>query len=191
MTEMTSQVTTTAPDASRDELRSAGRRLPYRELQFSEDGEILVRGPTLFQGYLRQDGSLDPGVDADGWYHTRDLGYRDQDGLLHVVGRKDHLFISGGENIQPEEIEDVLLRLPGVTRAVVVPVPDAEFGERPVAFVDGVPNERLERLASELDGRLSRFKIPDAFYPWPTDGMGSMKVDRARLQRVARKGREK
>jgi O-succinylbenzoic acid--CoA ligase len=191
MTEMTSQVTTTSPGASREQLRSAGRVLPHRELRIADDGEILVRGPTLFQGYLTPDGALDQAVDAEGWYHTRDLGRCGPDGLLYVVGRKDHLFISGGENIQPEEIEALLVEQPGVTRAVVVPVPDAEYGERPVAFVDGIRPERLEQLADELDGRLPRFKIPDAFYAWPADGTEGMKVDRTQLQRLARARRRR
>jgi O-succinylbenzoic acid--CoA ligase len=187
MTEMSSQVTTTGPGATREHLRTAGRLLPYRALCIADDGEILVRGATLFQGYLGSDGVIDAAVGAEGWFHTRDLGWLDEDGRLQVTGRKDHQFISGGENIQPEEVEAALLRLPGVTRAVVVPVPDTEYGERPVAFVDGPPDERLLTLAAELDEELPRFKIPDVVYPWPAGANGRFKLDRQAFRRLAQR----
>jgi O-succinylbenzoic acid--CoA ligase len=134
LTEMASQVTTTAPGAAPEELRTAGRVLPHREVSVSGEGEILVRGETLFAGYV-QGGR--PGVrpGAGGWFRTGDLGRLDGAGRLRVLGRRDNLFVSGGENVRPEEIEEALLRIPGVEEAVVVPVPDPEFGERPVAFV--------------------------------------------------------
>jgi O-succinylbenzoic acid--CoA ligase len=111
------------------------------------------------------------------------------DGYLRVWGRKDNLFISGGENIQPEEIEEALCRLEGVEEAVVVPVPDAEFGNRPVAFVRTAAGE-LEDLARALDPTLPRFKIPVAFHEWP-EGGGGMKVNRRFLrERALRSDRE-
>ena len=180
LTEMASQVTATRRGATREELRTAGRPLPYRELAISGDGEILVRGETLFAGYLDGD-RLDLPLDEDGWFHTKDLGEFDADGNLRVRGRKDNLFISGGENVQPEEIEEALRQLEGIEEAVVVPVPDEEFGQRPVAFVrtDGRGMEP-EALARELELRLPRYKIPLSFYHWPEDvPRGRMKVDRA------------
>ena len=116
LTEMASQVTTTPPGASPGELRTAGRVLPGREVSISGGGEILVRGETLFAGYV--DGEkVDRPLDADGWFHTGDLGDLDEDGYLRVLGRSDNLFISGGENIQPEEIEEALCSLEGVERS--------------------------------------------------------------------------
>jgi O-succinylbenzoic acid--CoA ligase len=91
----------------------------------------------------------------------------------------DYLFISGGENVQPEEIEEALCRLEGIDEAVVVPVPDEEFGARPVAFVRADDGE-VEDLARKLEPVLPRFKIPIFFHPWP-DSAGSMKVDRTAL----------
>jgi O-succinylbenzoic acid--CoA ligase len=178
LTEMTSQVTTTPPDASIEELRTAGRVLPNRQVSISENGEILVRGETLFAGYAEGE-ELDRPVDAEGWFHTRDLGELDESGYLRVGGRMDNLFISGGENVQPEEIEDALCRLEGVDEAVVVPVPDEEFGARPVAFVrtDG----GVRDLSRELESVLPRFKIPISFHPWPEEARRGMKVDRAAL----------
>jgi o-succinylbenzoate---CoA ligase len=185
LTEMASQVTTTPPGASIEELRTAGRVLPDREVSISENGEILVRGETLFAGYV--DGTeLDRPLDADGWFHTRDLGKLDEEGYLRVAGRLDNLFISGGENVQPEEIEEALCRLDKVEEAIVVPVPDEEFGARPVAFVrtnEGEPGD----LARELEPVLPRFKIPISFHPWSERARRGMKVDRASLSELARR----
>ena len=183
LTEMASQVTTTPPGAPLGELHTSGRALPGREVSISEDGEILVRGETLFVGYV--DGEkIDRPIDAEGWFHTGDLGMLDEEGYLHVRGRRGNLFISGGENIQPEEIEAALCRLAGIDEAVVVPVPDQEFGHRPVAFVrteDGKPRD----VVPELEKVLPRFKIPIAFHPWPEGAVG-MKVERTVLGERAR-----
>jgi O-succinylbenzoic acid--CoA ligase len=184
LTELASQVTATPPNAPQWELHASGCVLPYREVSVAGDGEILVRGETLFAGYVSGDG-LDPHLDDKGWFHTKDLGELSADGTLRVRGRKDNMFVSGGENVQPEEIEEALLRLPGVEEAAIVPVPDAEFGDRPVAFVRLArtdpptdPREALERV-------LPRFKIPTAFHPWPPEAPTGMKVDRRFLRQRA------
>jgi o-succinylbenzoate---CoA ligase len=185
LTEMASQVTTTRRGASREELRTSGGPLRYREVELSATGEILVRGETLFAGYLDGD-ALELPLDANGWFHTKDLGELDADGRLRVSGRMDNLFISGGENVQPEEIEQALCRLVGIEEAVVVPVPDARFGQRPVAFVR-TRGRSLEHdeLVRELESHLERFKIPIRVYGWPKGGEGS-KVDRAAFRERAR-----
>ncbi|MGF1471078.1 MAG: o-succinylbenzoate--CoA ligase [Rubrobacteraceae bacterium] len=186
LAEMASQVTTTPPDASGRELRTAGRVLPYREVSISGTGEILVRGETLFAGYVEGE-EVDLPLDADGWFHTKDLGELDVEGRLIVRGREDNLFISGGENVQPEEIEAALERLKGVERAVVVPVPDEEFGERPAAFVQVADKDpRVDRLSGALEEELPRYKIPVAFYRWPEEADdGGMKVDRVFFKDLA------
>ncbi len=180
LTEMASQVTTTPSGASSEKLRTSGQVLPHRQVSISPEGEILVRGETLFAGYVEGE-AVDLPLDERGWFHTGDLGDLDEDGYLDVRGRKDNLFISGGENVQPEEIEDALRRLDGVEDAVVAPVPDAEFGFCPVAFArmaDGTPPP--PDLAAALEPILPRFKIPVAFHEWPEDaGQVGMKVDRA------------
>ena len=186
LTEMASQVTTTPPGASPGELLTAGRALPHREVSVSGEGEILVRGETLFAGYVGGEGVRLP-LDAGGWFRTGDLGELDADGYLRVLGRADNLFVSGGENVQPEEIEEALCRLEGVDEAVVVPVPDGEFGARPAAFVrstGGAPGP--EALSRSLGLSLPRFKIPVAFYPWPEDA-GGMKPDRTAFGELARR----
>jgi len=189
LTEMASQVTTTQPGASPKELRTAGHVLPNREVSISETGEILVRGETLFAGYVEGE-QIDSPLDVGGWFHTGDLGELDEDGCLRVRGRMDNLFISGGENIQPEEIEEALCRLEGIDEAVVVPVPDEEFGARPVAFVrmnDGEPGD----LARKLEPILPRFKIPISFHPWPAEARRGMKADRITLGQLARRLRDR
>src|SRR5215212_1064652 len=189
LTEMASQVTTTPPGASLEELRTAGRVLPNREVSISEGGEILVRGATLFAGYVEAE-KLDRPLDEGGWFHTRDLGELDENGYLRVRGRIDNLFVSGGENVQPEEIEEALCRLEGVREAVVVPVPDEEFGARPVAFVRMSAGEPGD-LARKVEPVLPRFKIPISFHPWPEQARRGMKADRAKLGELARRLRDR
>jgi O-succinylbenzoic acid--CoA ligase len=187
LTEMSSQVTTTPPGASISELHTSGRTLPYRKLKIAPDGEVLVRGRTLFAGYLR-DGSLDRSLDAEGWFHTRDVGHLDDQGCLQVLGRKDNMFISGGENIQPETIETALEQLDSIVRAVVVPVSDEEFGHRPVAFVQWHRHPRsLDEIHSALADQLERFKLPIAIYPLSERDEDSKrsKIDRSRLVEYA------
>ena len=180
LTEMASQVTTTAPGAAPEELRTAGRVLLHREISVSGEGEILVRGETLFAGYVEGEKTGCPSG-AGGWFRTGDLGRLDGAGRLSVLGRRDNLFISGGENVRPEEIEEALLRIAGVEEAVVVPVTDPEFGARPVAFVR--LSEGTGDLARALEPVLPRFKIPKAFHEW--EGVGGMKPDRPALKQRA------
>jgi len=152
MTEMSSQVT----------LGNA--LLPKRELKFAQDGEILVKGAPLFQGYWNPKEPLEPSVDADGWFSTKDLGTYSDNSYVHILGRKDNLFISGGENIYPEEIERALLSLPCIDEAYVIPIEDPEFGQRPVAFIPQGAPYTLESLKHSLKDTLSSYKLPVKLY---------------------------
>lgn len=125
--------------------------LPYRRVRIT-NGELHVAGPTLFQGYLGE-------MRKSSWFATGDL----VDNQYTILGRKDRLFISGGENIQPEEIERALFTLPGISKAYVVPVTDAEFGKRPVAFTDS--HYSLSDIHSHLRDILPGFKLPIAHLP--------------------------
>jgi O-succinylbenzoic acid--CoA ligase len=168
MTETASQVAT-AGRSHPDCLRV----LKYSELRIADDGEIFVRGETLASGLA--DG---------GWYHTGDIGLVDENGCLIVLGRKDSMFVSGGENIHPESIEQALAAIDGIDEAIVVPVDDFEFGQRPVAFLKCSPAVSLSDAQSEmseedrfrLDHRslntalevtLPRFMLPLDYLPWP------------------------
>ncbi len=133
-----------------------GKVLPNRELKLAEDGEIWVKGPCLFQGYWGE-------PPQTGWFPTRDLG-RFTNGKLEILGRKDWMFISGGENIQPEEIERELLAFPEVKEAAVIPLEDPEWGWRPVAILSVATPLSLEEMQSRLKKCLPKFKIPIALY---------------------------
>ncbi|MCH7639159.1 MAG: o-succinylbenzoate--CoA ligase [Bacteroidetes bacterium] len=181
LTEMASTVSVTSAFISTLELASSGRPLPHRELAI-RDGEIQVRGRTRFTGYVEGKQLIQP-FDDQGWFATGDLGYMDETGCLHVAGRTDNQFVSGGENIQPEEIEAALNALSGVVQAIVVPVADDEFGQRPVAFVQMEDELDPQAIRTSLEATLPRFKLPVAIYPWPT--LAGMKPSRTALQREA------
>jgi len=185
LTEMASQVTTSVPDDNTDHPDSSGCVLPYRKIKIAEDGEILVKGKTLFQGYRTSEGLHLP-VDAQGWFRTGDLGRMDTSGRLTVLGRKDRLFISGGENIQPEEIELCINEVPGIVQAVIVPVTDPEYGYRPAAFIKRGKTIRIDAVVRQLEDLLPKYKIPVAFFDWPTEAAGvEMKINRLVLEELA------
>jgi malonyl-CoA/methylmalonyl-CoA synthetase len=141
-----------------------------------EVGEVRVKGPTLFAGYWRNPEATAK-AHADGWFRTGDLGELDASGCLTLRGRATELIISGGFNIYPREIEEVLLEQPGVREAAVVGAPDARRGEVPMAFVvadDGVDVDALrERCAASL----ASFKAPRAVVrvdALPRNAMGKL-----------------
>ena len=179
LTEMASQVAT---GWLKDASQPCAKVLSWRELKVDVDGEILVKGQTLCTGYLKGNQVALPL--KDGWFATGDLGRMDNYGCLIVSGRKDNMFISGGENIQPEEIEEHLRGVQGIHDALVVPVEDEEFGQRPVALIrlHSVPascaDVRARNLQMLLEQTLPKFKIPVRFYRWPDDERDSMKIDR-------------
>ena len=113
----------------------------------------------------------------DGWFATKDLGQIDEQGNLTLLGRKDRMFISGGENIQPEEIEAALCNLPGILAAHVIPIDDLEFGKRPTAYLlEEHPQYTLESVRAALAEKLPSFKHPIKIFPY-TDAMKSgMKI---------------
>lgn len=187
-TEMASQVATTGPGSTPAQRLTSGKLLPYRRLRIGDEGEIQLAGETLFMGYVEGEGLRRP-LTPDGWFATGDLGRVDEDGYLTVVGRRDNRFFSGGETIHPEEIERALTDHDGVDRAVVAPIPDEEFGQRCVAFVQ-TRGDRPDAaaLAAWLGRTLPRYKVPDAFYQWPETDAHDFKVDRARFRQLALDG---
>jgi O-succinylbenzoic acid--CoA ligase len=184
MTESASLVAATRPGEP-DPL-TAGRPLAHARIRIGRDGEILLRGASLAEGYL-EDGRVSRLTDRSGWFHTGDRGLLGADGRLTIVGRLDRRFVSGGENVQPEEIERRIAEIPGVHAVVVVPVPDPEYGQRPVAFIDGTIDPEVIR--AELRRRLPSFLVPDAFFPMPDAPEGSgLKASPARLREIALRG---
>ncbi|MCC6143598.1 MAG: o-succinylbenzoate--CoA ligase [Candidatus Hydrogenedentes bacterium] len=182
LTEMASQVCTTAPHDSLDHLLTSGRPLAPDGIRISPQDEIEVRGESLFLGYLQNDRLHCP-TTADGWFATGDLGQWTDDGYLQVLGRRDNMFIVGGENVQPEEVEHALRKVEGVRDAVVVPAADDEFGTIPVAFLQmDNPLPDNDTLRSRVLPLLPRHKVPRYFFAWPDDLDGKgLKVQRASL----------
>jgi len=196
MTETASQVAT-GPIAIGDAATLAGAPLPGIQISIdSSNNEILVASPTLARGTL-VNGALVPFTVP---LRTRDVGRIDAQGRLHVAGRLDAMFISGGRNIQPELIERALAELPGVRSCCVVGISHEKWGMRPVAFVQliqaphsnsphsNTPTRNAPRmsLAEQLRQTLEPFLVPDMFFEMPTDDASRMKHSRAALaQRLA------
>jgi O-succinylbenzoic acid--CoA ligase len=186
LTEMSSQVATSRCLRNGD-LSLKAQILNGREVRIAPDGEVMVKGKTLFKGYVFGKG-IDPSVDQNGWFPTGDLGRLHEDGTLSITGRKDRMFISGGENIQPEEIERCLCQMESIAQAVVVGIAHAEFGCRPVAFVSSTDGTRITRaeILDHLRHHLPKFKIPDQIYHWPKDvDEKGIKVDRRYFAQLA------
>jgi len=167
-------------DAGR-KVGSAGRPALHCEVKL-EDGEILVRGPNVMRGYW-PDFS---GLDAQGWFHTGDLARVDEDGCYWITGRSKDVIISGGENIHPAELENVLADCPAIAEAAVVGIADDKWGEAACACVvrkeGNVLDER--QILALFENRLARYKHPrrvvflDAL---PKNALG--KVQKAELKR--------
>ncbi len=154
LTEAASQVTTLSPTDAKRKLGSAGRPLLTTHLRIQE-GEILVQGPTVAPGT----------ADEEGWLHTGDLGSIDEEGFLYVEDRLGDVIVSGGENVLPAEIEEVLMRHPSVADAAAVGRADKEWQEAIAAVVVLEPGANA--TAAELRGHcaehLARFKVPKRF----------------------------
>ena len=154
MTEMSSQIATQKFVPERGV--NFGHPLPHREVKIAEDGEILVRGKTLFQGYL----GLDPPFTEDGWFPTKDIGKMTPFGL-EIYGRKDRMIISGGENIYLEELEKAIMELDYVLSSKVASREDKEYGKRPIARIETNVPVKIERIREDLSHFLPKYKIPD------------------------------
>ncbi|HSX03762.1 MAG TPA: AMP-binding protein [Rhabdochlamydiaceae bacterium] len=141
-----------------------GKVLDHLELKLGKDEEILIRGKSLFEGYLNSEGMIESPL-IDGWFHTKDRGSLNTNGELQFLGRKDRLFISGGENIQPEEIEEAILSIFKLKQALIIPYQDEEFGMRPAAYLYD-PDQRVSLLSlqKELKRILPGYKIPQKLF---------------------------
>lgn len=166
MTETSSQTTTLQSADAERKMGSSGKPLFLYQVKIDgaekpgEKGEILIHGPQVTPGYIGR--FLDRNVQADGWLHTGDIGYLDEEGFLFVVDRRSDLIVSGGENIYPAEIEKVLLAHPAVREAGVCGAADEQWGEVPTAFV--VQNKSVEvdvdKLLAFCKAQLASYKVP-------------------------------
>ena len=141
---------------------------------------VRIAGPMVSPGYWGE-------PDREEWLETSDLGFFDDDGRLHVVGRSDDVIVSGGENIHPAEVEAALQALPGVSAAAVFGVPDELWGERvEAAVVVGEATMTVESIEAALRQHLADFKIPKRWHVVDELPLGPIgKVERARLIELA------
>jgi long-chain acyl-CoA synthetase len=167
---------------------SAGKALMNNKVEIHDDegnplppgvrGEIVLQGPMIMKGYHNRPEATAETL-RDGWLHTGDIGYLDEEGWLFIVDRKKDMIIRGGENIYPAELEDVLYRHPAVAEAAIVGLPDPTYGEKVVGFV--VKKAGAETTAEELIGfmkkHLTSFKCPEEIQfidQLPKSGVGKI-----------------
>lgn len=171
MTEIGPAILICELDRVRDKIGSAGQPVMHidfkiatsdgREVPVGEVGEIWVKGPVLMSGYWKRPDATAEAF-SDGWFRTGDAAYRDEDGFVFIVDRLKDMFISGGENVYPVEVENVICAVPGVSAAAVVGVPDPTWGEVGRAFVIAKDGDTAmsEAIIAHCQTRLAKFKIP-------------------------------
>lgn len=168
MTETASQTTTLQADEAFIKLGSAGKPLFFNAIRIDgatkpgDEGEICIQGPHVTPGYIGR--FAERQTTTDGWLYSGDIGYIDEDGYLFVVDRRADLIISGGENIYPAQIEDVLLSHPAVAEAGVCGLADVMWGQVPIAFVVVKQPVTVEELHEHCKQKLAKYKVPTAIY---------------------------
>jgi fatty-acyl-CoA synthase len=185
--------TETAPIATallaKDAMRkpgSAGTPVPHCEVRLVE-GELWIRGPAVMRAYWDGGGDEGCGLTDDGWFRSGDLGRVDDQGFYWIVGRSKDVIISGGENVHPAELENVLADCPSIAEAAVVGIPDPKWGEAVCAVVVLKPGSDLPEpaLCQLFEGRLARYKHPRRVVylsELPRNAMG--KVQKSELRRL-------
>jgi malonyl-CoA/methylmalonyl-CoA synthetase len=165
---------------------TVGFPLPGTDVRIADDETNEVRGPNVFAGYWRRPELAATEFTPDGWFRTGDLGAFDDDGHLRIVGRAKDLVISGGLNVYPKEVEDVVDAIDGVLECAVVGVPDVDLGEAVLAVVVPEAGRTLDpdAVRAEARQRLAGFKVPrrvEVVDALPRNAMG--KVTKAELRR--------
>ena len=166
MTEVGVNCFTMTVDESYQKPGSIGRPMMFTEVELrnmdGDIGEMFIRGPHVSLGYWKNDAATSECYGADGFFRTGDLARRDQDGFFYIAGRRKEMFITGGVNVYPAEIEAELVQHPSVADAAVVAMPDDKWGEVGVAFVVA-RNVSADDLGSYLTVRISKYKVPKRF----------------------------
>ena len=173
LTEVAGTATTCPPDSGIKKMSTTvGKAIPGTELAIvdqggrplpvGEDGEIVVRGYNVMLGYFEDEAATAEAIDADGWLHTGDVGHLDEDGYLTLTGRIKEVFQTGGFNVYPVEVEQLLATHPMITEAVVIGVPDARLGEVAHAFVLPRPgcSPDPDEVIAFARARIANFKVP-------------------------------
>jgi fatty-acyl-CoA synthase len=176
LTEAAPNVLCLPPEDALRKAGWAGKPYPHVDVRLSADGELQVRGPNVFPGYWRNPEATAE-VLVDGWLRTGDIAERDNEGFYRIKGRLKDMYISGGENVYPAEVESVLYEHEAIADAAVVGVPDERWGEVGIAFVvaDGSASE--EDVIEFVRTRLARFKAPKAVHfvdTLPRSAMGKV-----------------
>jgi fatty-acyl-CoA synthase len=162
LTEAAPNVLCLPPEEAVRKQGFAGRPYPFVDVRLSAEGELLVKGPNVFAGYWRNEEATREAFTDDGWLRTGDIAECDDEGFYRIKGRLKDMYISGGENVYPAEVESVLCEHDAVADAAVVGVPDESWGEAGVAFVvlaDGSHAGEAELLDHCLV-RLAKYKVP-------------------------------
>ncbi|KKL77502.1 hypothetical protein LCGC14_2034270, partial [marine sediment metagenome] len=128
-------------------------------------GELLLKGPHIFSGYWDEPDETKKTIEPDGWVHTGDLVMQDEEGYFYIVGRRKEMYISGGENIYPVEIEELLYKHPIIDLAAVIGVNDEKWGEVGKAFITLKQGKTVtgEEIREYLIERLAKYKVPKYF----------------------------
>jgi len=150
-----------------------------QELPRGEIGEICVRGPAVFAGYYGNPEATQKAL-RGGWFHTGDLGKMDDRGLLYITGRESDMYISGGSNVYPKEVEEVLLSHPSIAEVAIVGMPEPKWGEVGVAVIvrrEGMPPISEAEIFGHLEGRCAKYRWPRHIFFWdvmPKSGYGKI-----------------
>ncbi len=145
-------------DSAETIATTCGRAIPGMETRISAEGELLVRGDHVMLGYLDDEAATAEAIDADGWLHTGDIGVLDEAGNLRITDRLKDMYISGGFNVYPAEVEQALMRMDGVVDVAVIGVPDERMGEVGKAFVVGSVSP--DDVVAYAKDKLANFKVP-------------------------------
>jgi acyl-CoA synthetase (AMP-forming)/AMP-acid ligase II len=164
LTESTAMVSITRPDDEPEQVAywNGGYPLDGIEVDVADDDEILVRGFNVMRGYYEDPDATALAIDADGWLHTGDIGELSTDGALRIADRKKDIYISGGFNVSPAEVEHLLLGFEAVSQVAVVGAPDARLGEVGVAFVVARPGAALapDDVVTWARELIANYKVP-------------------------------
>lgn len=182
LTEAAPNVLCVPPEDAVRKAGWAGKPYPYVEVRLSLEGELQVRGQNVFAGYWRNPEATVAAFDGE-WLRTGDVAERDDEGFYRIMDRLKDMYISGGENVYPAEVESVLHEHPAVADVAVVGVPDERWGEVGVAFVVRAGDVSEEQLREFARGRLARFKAPKEVRfvdSLPRSGMGKVLKEQLR-----------
>ena len=161
-----------SPDQTLAKVGSSGLPTMYVSLKICDatgaevakggEGELMIKGPTVTPGYWNREAEHDDFFTADGWFHTGDVARQDEDGYYYIVDRTKDMYISGGENVYPAEVENVIFEMDGVLENAVIGVPDEKWGEVGRACIVLKPGSNLDEDAviDHCNDKLARFKVP-------------------------------